>query len=51
MAPLDAAAALTALADVDVELPVDGPAGDLDLELLGGVGLVEGRAAVGAAVR
>ena len=51
MAPLDAAPALTALTDVDVELPVDGPAGDLDLELLGGVGLVERTTAVGAAVR
>jgi hypothetical protein len=42
MAPLDAAAALTAPADVDVELPVDGLARDLDLELLGYVGLVQG---------
>jgi hypothetical protein len=48
---LDAAAALAAPADVDVELPVDGPARDLDLELLGDVGLVERAAAVGAAVR
>src|SRR5262245_56373366 len=51
MAALDPAAALTALADVDVELPVDGLARDLDLKLLGGVGLVERTTAVGAAVR
>src|SRR5262249_28105526 len=51
VAPLHPATALTAQADVDVELPVDGPARDLDLELLGGVGLVERTAAVGAAVR
>ena len=51
MAPLNAALALTALPDVDVELPVDGPAGDLNLELLGGVGLVERATAIGAAVR
>src|SRR5262249_15325908 len=50
MAPLHPAVALTALADVDVELPVDGPARDLDLELLGDVRLVERAAAVGAAV-
>ena len=48
MAPLDATVALTALADVDVELPVDGLARDLDLELLGDVGFVQGAAAVGA---
>jgi hypothetical protein len=41
MAPLHPTAALAALADVDVELPVNGLARDLDLELLGGVGLVE----------
>ncbi len=50
MASLDAATALAALADVDVELPVDGLARDLDLELLGDVGLVEGAATVGAGV-
>ena len=50
MAPLNPAAALAALADVDVELPVDGLARDLDLELLGDVGLVERAAAVGAGV-
>jgi hypothetical protein len=38
-------------ATVDVELPVDGLARDLDLELLGDVRLVERAAAVGAAVR
>jgi hypothetical protein len=48
MAPLNPTVALVALADVDVELPVDGLARDLDLELLGDVGLVEGAAAVGA---
>jgi hypothetical protein len=48
MAPLNPTVALTALADVDVELPVDGLARDLDLELLGDMGLVEGTAAVGA---
>ncbi len=51
MAPLDSAVALMALPDVDVELPVDGLARDLDLELLGDVCLVERAAAVGAAVR
>jgi hypothetical protein len=51
MASLDPAAAPAALADVDVELPVNGLAGDLDLVLLSDVGFVEGSAAVGAAVR
>jgi hypothetical protein len=51
MASLNAAVALPAAADVDVELPVDRLARDLDLELLGGVGLVERTDAVGAAVR
>src|SRR5262249_55679667 len=50
-APRDPTVALAGLADVEVELPVDGLARDLDLELLGGVGLVERTAAVGAAVR
>jgi hypothetical protein len=45
---LNAAAALAALPDVDVELAVNGLARDLDLELLGDVGLVERAAAVGA---
>src|SRR5262249_46635056 len=48
MASVDPAAAPSALADVDVELAVDGPTRDLDLELLGDVGLVEGPPAVGA---
>jgi hypothetical protein len=51
MAPVNAAATLAALADVNVELAVNGPAGDLDLELLGDVRRVERAAAVGAAVR
>src|SRR5262245_8182630 len=50
MTALHPAVALTALADVDVELPVDGLARDLDLELLGDIGLVERPAAVGAGV-
>jgi hypothetical protein len=50
VAPLDPAVAPAALADVDVELAVDGLARDLDLELLGDVGLVQGAAAVGAGV-
>jgi hypothetical protein len=49
MAPLHPAVALTALTDVDVELPVDGLARDLDLELLSDMGFVEWPAAVGAA--
>jgi hypothetical protein len=48
MAPLNPTLALTAPADVDVELPVNGLTRDLDLELLGDVGLVEGAATVGA---
>jgi hypothetical protein len=50
MASLDPTVALTALADVDVELPVNGLARDLDLELLGNMGFVKGPAAVGAGV-
>src|SRR5262249_55584222 len=50
MPSLDPTVALPAPADVDVELAVDGLARDLDLELLGDVGLVEGAAAVGAGV-
>jgi hypothetical protein len=50
MPSLDPTVALTALAHVDVELPVNGLARDLDLELLGDVRLVEGTAAVGADV-
>ena len=48
MSPLNAAPALVAPADVDVELPVDGLARDLDLELLGDVGFVERTTTVGA---
>ena len=51
MAALDATVTAPALADVDVELPVDRPARDLDLELAGHVGLVERAAAVGAGAR
>jgi hypothetical protein len=50
MAPLNAATTLAALTDVDVELAVNGLARDLDLELLGDMGLVEGAATVGAGV-
>ncbi len=50
MAPLNTAFALAAPADVDVELPVDGLAGDLDLELLGDMGFVERPAALWADV-
>src|SRR5262249_12336358 len=50
MALLHPRAALTALPDVDVESPVKGLPRDLDRELLGDVGLVEGPAAVGAGV-
>ena len=48
---MNAALELATLTDVDIELPVDGLARDLDLELLGDVRLVERTAAVGAAVR
>jgi hypothetical protein len=51
MAPLHPTAALAALADVDVELPVNGLARDLDLELLGDMRFVEWPAAVGADAR
>ena len=50
MASLNPAVTLTALADVDVELSVDGFAWDLNLELLGNVGLVQGTAAARASV-
>jgi hypothetical protein len=50
VAPLNPAAALTVLADVADELPVDGLARDLDQELLGDVGFVQGSAAIGADV-
>jgi hypothetical protein len=51
MASLNSAAALTALANVDVELPVDRLARNLALELLGDVGFVEEAAAVRADAR
>jgi hypothetical protein len=51
MASLNPAVALTALANVDVELSVDGLARNPDLELLSDVSFVERSAAVGAAVR
>ena len=51
MSPLNTAMALTALADVDVELPVDRLTRDLHLELLGHMRFVERATAVGAAVR
>src|SRR5262245_5590594 len=41
MASLHPTAALTALTDVDVELPVNGLAWDLDLELLSDMGFVK----------
>jgi hypothetical protein len=50
MSSLNAAMALTALADVDVKLAVNGLARNLHLELLGDVGFVEGSAAVRADV-
>jgi hypothetical protein len=50
MASLQPPVALTAPSNVDVELSVNGLARDLDLELLGDVGLVERPAAVGASV-
>jgi hypothetical protein len=50
MPALDPAAAMAALPDVDVEPPVNGLAGDLDLELLGHVRLVERATAIGASV-
>jgi hypothetical protein len=48
MASLNAALALTTLANVDIELSVNGLARNLHLELLGNVGFVEGSAAVRA---
>src|SRR5262249_52687325 len=50
MASLNSPVALLALPDMDVELPVDRLTRDLDLELLGHMGLVEWAAAVGAAI-
>jgi hypothetical protein len=51
MASLHAAVAVTALADVDVELSVDRLAWDLDLKLPGDAGFVEWATAVGTAFR
>ena len=51
MAPLNPPAALPALPDVDVALPVDRLTRDFNLELLGDRGFVERAAALGAAVR
>jgi hypothetical protein len=51
MPPLNTALTPATLADVDVELPVNGPARDLHLELLGHMRFVERAAATGAAVR
>jgi hypothetical protein len=48
IAPLNPPVALPALPDMDVELPVDGLARDLDLELLGDAGFVERASTVGA---
>jgi len=48
---LHPATALTAQADVDVELPVNWFARDLDLVLLGDVGFVQRATAIGAGVR
>jgi hypothetical protein len=50
MTSLNAVVALTASADMNVELAVNGLARDLNLELLGDVSLVERPAAVGASV-
>jgi hypothetical protein len=50
MPPLNAPPALAALADVDVELSVDGLARNLDLELLGDMGLVQRATAIGTDV-
>jgi hypothetical protein len=51
MASLTAALALTALTEVNVGLPVDWLARDLDLELPGDVGFVERAATVGKDLR
>ena len=50
VASLNPPVALTALANVDVELAVNGLARDLHLELLGDVDFVERSAAFGADV-
>jgi len=51
MASLNSAATPTALANVDVELPVNGLAWNLDLELLCDVGFVKGTATLRAGIR
>jgi hypothetical protein len=48
MPPLDTALAAAAPADMDVELPVDGTAWNLHLELLRRVGFFQGTTALGA---
>ncbi len=48
MASLNAALAPAALADVDVELPVNGLTRNLHLELLGNVSFVQRATAIGA---
>jgi hypothetical protein len=51
MASLNPTVAVTALPDVDVELPVNGLTRDLDLELLGHMRFVGPAAAIGAEIR
>jgi hypothetical protein len=51
MASLNAALAVTALANVDVELTVNGLTRNLDLELLSDVGFVKGTATLRAGIR
>ena len=51
MASLNAAAALTALANVDVKPAVNWLARNLDLELLGSVSFVQGTATLRAGIR
>jgi hypothetical protein len=48
VAPLNATTALTALTELEVELALNGLAREIDLELVGDVGLVKWTAAVGA---
>lgn len=48
MSSLNAAVALTALPNMNVELPMDGLARNLHLELLSDMGFVEGSVAIGA---
>jgi hypothetical protein len=51
MASLNPPVALTALADVDLELPMDGLTRNLDLELLSDLGFVKGTATLRAGIR